>query len=72
MVRICLTTKLFIKVVHYMKNLGKSDSIIADLGLLITDYLENIGASLTYQLFLNDQEQLTKAEMKENQTIGLY
>ena len=55
-----------------MKNLGKSDSIIADLGLLITDYLENIGASLTYQLFLNDHEQLTKAEMKENQTIGLY
>ena len=72
MVRICLTTKLFIKVVHYMKNLGKSDSIIADLDLLITDYLENIGASLKYQLFLNGHEQLTKAEMKENQAIGLY
>ena len=55
-----------------MKNLGKSDSIIADLDLLITDYLENIGASLKYQLFLNGHEQLTKAEMKENQAIGLY
>ena len=53
-----------------MNNLGKSDSIIACLGLLITDYLENNGASLRYQLFLNGHEQLTKAEMKESQAIA--
>ena len=30
---------------------------MADQGFLIPDYLENIGASLIYELFLNGREQ---------------
>ena len=53
-----------------MKHFGKNENIMADLGLLIPDYLEDIGASIIYQLFLNGFEQLTKAEVKESQAIG--
>ena len=35
---------------------------MADRGFFIPDYLENIRASLIYQLYLNGREQLTKAE----------
>ena len=38
---------------------------MADLGLLIPDYLEMIGARVIYQLFLNGSEQLAKAEVKK-------
>ena len=39
---------------------------------LISDYLENIGASLnlTYQPFFNGRKQLTKAEAKEIRAIA--
>ena len=53
-----------------MKYIGKNDSIMADLGFLIPDYLEKIGTSLIYQLFLNGCEQLTEAEIKESQAIA--
>ena len=43
---------------------------MADLGFLIPDYLEKIGTSLIYQLFLNGCEQLTEAEIKESQAIA--
>ena len=43
---------------------------MTDRDILIPDYLENIRASLIYQLFLNGHEQLTKAEMKESQAIA--
>ena len=33
--------------------------------LFNADYLENIGASVNYPLFLNIPEQLTKAEVKK-------
>ena len=43
---------------------------MADQGFLISDYLENIAASVTYHLFLNGNEQLTKAELKESEGIA--
>ena len=53
-----------------MKYFGKDDSIMADLGFLIPDYLEKTGTSLIYQLFLNGFEQLTEAEVRESQAIA--
>ena len=53
-----------------MKYFGKNDSIMADRGFLISDYLGNIEASVIYQLFLNGCEQLTKAEVKESEAIA--
>ena len=50
-----------------MKYFGKTDSIIANQDFLISDYPENIGASVMYQRFLNCHEQLTEAEVKESQ-----
>ena len=49
-----------------MKYFGKNDNIISDHSFLISDYFENIGASVIYQLFLNDREQLTKAKVKKS------
>ena len=43
---------------------------MTDRGILIPDYIENIRASLIYQLFLNDHEQLTKVQMKESRAIA--
>ena len=43
---------------------------MADLGLIISDYLEKIWASLLCKLFSNGCEQLTKAEVKESQAIA--
>ena len=48
---------------------------MADGGFLISDYLENIGVLVIYQLFLNGSEQLTKKEVKDSQAIssvGIY
>ena len=53
-----------------MKYFGKNDSIMTDRGFIISDYFENIGASVIYQVFLNGCEQLTKAEVKESQAIA--
>ena len=53
-----------------MKYFGKNDSIMTDQGFLVSDYLENIGASLIHQVYLNGSEQLTKAEVKESQATG--
>ena len=53
-----------------MKYFGKDDSIMADRGFLISNYLENIGASVIYQLFLNGREKFTKAEVKESQVTA--
>ena len=53
-----------------MKYFGKNDSIMTHRGLIISDYFENIGVSVIYQLFLNGCEQLTKAEVKESQAIA--
>ena len=41
-----------------------------DQGFLLSGYLENIGASVIYQLFLDGREQLIKAEAKESQAIA--
>ena len=43
---------------------------MVDQGFLISDYIENIGASVIYQIFLNDCEQLIKAEVKESQAFA--
>ena len=43
---------------------------MADRGFLISNYLENIGASVIYQLFLNGREKFTKAEVKESQVTA--
>ena len=54
-----------------MKYFKKNDSIIiADQEFLISDFLENIAASVIYHLFSNGHEQLTKAELKESQGIA--
>ena len=52
-----------------MKFFGKNDITVEDKGSSIFDYLENIEASVICQLFLNCNKQLTKAEVKESQTI---
>ena len=43
---------------------------MADRVCIMSDYFETIRASVTYQLFLNGCEQLTKAEVKESQAIA--
>ena len=43
---------------------------MSDQGFITSDYFENNQASVIYQLFLNDCEQLTKAEVKESQSIA--
>ena len=53
-----------------MKHFGKNNSIMSDQGFITSDYFENNQASVIYQLFLNDCEQLTKAEVKESQSIA--
>ena len=54
-----------------MKYFGKDDIIMADHGFFISEYLENIGASVIYRLFLNGSEQLIKkAKLKESQAIA--
>ena len=50
--------------------MGKNDSIMIDRDLLISNYLENIGASLNILPLLNCGKQLRKAEMKESQAVG--
>ena len=37
---------------------------------ITSDYFENIGASVIYQLFLNVCEKLSKAEVKKKQAIA--
>ena len=59
---------MFAEFVHYMKQFGNNDSIATDRGFLISDYLENIDASLNK--LLNSREQLRKAEVKESQPVG--
>ena len=54
-----------------MKYFGKYDSITADRGSLISDYLENVETSALYQIFLNGCKRLTKAEVKESQAFAL-
>ena len=58
-----------------MKYFGKNDSITADRGSLISDYLKNVETSALYQIFLNGCEQLTKEEEKERQafvSVSIY
>ena len=43
---------------------------MADQGFLISDYVEISVHHSIYQPFLNDREQLTKAEVKESQDIA--
>ena len=43
---------------------------MTDRGFLISDYLENIGASLNIPAFFYGCEQLGKAEEKESQAVG--
>ena len=44
---------------------------MADGGFLISDYLENIGVLVIYQLFLDGSEQLTKKKkVKDSQAIA--
>ena len=43
---------------------------MTDQGFLISDYLENIGASLNISAFLNGREQIRKTEVKESQSVG--
>ena len=65
MIRIC-SPKLFTK----WSTLGENGSIMADQGFLISDYVEISVHHSIYQPFLNDREQLTKAEVKESQDIA--
>ena len=41
-----------------------------DRGFITSDYFENNGASVMYQLFWNGCEQLAKAEVKDSQAIA--
>ena len=49
---------------------GAGDSVMADGGFLIHEELEKIGVSLNIPAFLGGRQQLTKAEVKESQTIA--
>ena len=44
---------------------------MTDRVFLISDYLENIGASLNISAFLNGCEQLRKAEVKKSQVLAI-
>lgn len=48
----------------------KNDSVMADRGFLIAEELEEIGVSLNIPAFLGGRAQLTRAEVKESQTIA--
>ena len=48
----------------------RGDSVMADRGFLISDDLEKVGVSLNIPAFLNGRDQLTKAEVKESQSIA--
>ena len=49
---------------------GGGDSVMADQGFLIHEDLEKIGVSLNIPAFLGGRQQLTKAKVKESQTIA--
>ena len=48
----------------------ENDSVMADRGFLIHEDVKKIGVTLNIPAFLNGREQLTKAEVKESQTIA--
>ena len=50
---------------------GGGDSVMTDRGFLIHEELKKIGVSLNKPAFLGERQQLTKAEVKESQTIAL-
>ena len=47
-----------------------NDSVMANRGFTIEDELDKIGVTLNIPSFLGGREQLTKAEVKESQTIA--
>ena len=50
--------------------LEENDSVMADRGFLIHEDVKKIGVTLNIPAFLNGREKLTKAEVKESQTIA--
>ena len=53
-----------------MKYSGKNDSIMTDRGFLVSDYLENIGATLNISAFFKWSWTIKKSRTERSQAVG--